>query len=254
MTGAPSLEGLTIANTRAAHQAASFSKQIKAFGGVPVETPLIRVDPAGTSSELGTCLTNLGQYDTIVFTSANAILHTLDIMKSLGIEWSLLNEKTIACVGKKTKALLEEKGITTHIVPNTYDGDHLADALVASLPRGCRVLFPKSSLARDVIEKTLGQAGIHIDAPIAYYTNPEETEVNKLWSLVKEGQVDVITFLSPSTVNAFFSQEVQKEVPVTIGAIGPITEKALTSFGVNHAIVPAEYTTEALLWAIQRNI
>ncbi|MBM7096564.1 uroporphyrinogen-III synthase [Bacillus sp. H-16] len=257
--GLPSLKGLKIANTRAAHQAAPFTRQIEAFGATALEVPLISVQPAGRSSAFFQSLKDIDRYTAVVFTSANAIIHTLTGLSSLKLDKEILRGKTIACVGEKTKMLLEDNGITPHLVPEVFDGEHLAEVLVELLGKNDIVLFPKSNLARNVIETSLKEAGIELDAPVAYITEPNEKEAERLRELARDQKVDVIPFLSPSAVKAFFSsgpKEVADYPPETVklAAIGPVTLSALESLGIKNVIVPEEYTTEALLQEIDQTI
>ena len=66
---------------------------------------------------------------------------------------------------------------------------------------------------------------------------------------------DMFTFTSASTVDNFFELLGERAAPLLAGAqvaaIGPITAQALAVHAVAVAVVPAEYTTTAMVEAIR---
>ncbi|WP_096435966.1 uroporphyrinogen-III synthase [Alteribacter populi] len=250
-----SLDGLRIANTRAKHQAKPFSRLIEKHGGVPVEVPLLEILPAESNSAFTKAfeLEKLNTTDCVVFTSANAVLYTIRHLSDRQIRQ--LQQKKIACVGVKTKQLLEEQGLFPEIMPRRFDAEHLAEVLIDELDNGEKILFPRSSLARDVLESTLKESGFQVIAPIAYYTKLNTGQALELHRMIVEKEVDVVPFLSPSSVHAFFkplSAQEKNELQDYNGfsVIGPITSAALESYQVEQWVIPEEYTTEALLFKV----
>lgn len=136
----------------------------------------------------------------------------------------------IAAVGVKTKLELEKRGYHVDFVPTSFVAEAFAEEFVKRLSGNERILFPKGSLARDVIPVALREMGVSLDELIVYGT---KENVEKKWELIealKVGKVDIITFTSPSTVTSFVRlldgtnwREWTKKC--TIACIGPITEK-----------------------------
>lgn len=78
--------------------------------------------------------------------------------------------------------------------------------------------------------------------------------------MLRERQIDAVTFTSSSTVKNFFARLEQSGVtndearkllePVTIAAIGPITANTAREFGLNIAIEAEIYTIDGLMSAL----
>jgi uroporphyrinogen III methyltransferase/synthase len=79
--------------------------------------------------------------------------------------------------------------------------------------------------------------------------------VDALGKRLKEGNVDVITFTSSSTVTNFLALTGEQLLPeikkAKIACIGPITAKTARDAGLNVEIVPEAYTVSALMDAIE---
>lgn len=246
------LAGKTVLITRAQHQAKQMSVAVKERSGIPLEIPLLRME--GTSHrQIQHIAGQLHSYDWVIFTSKNGVAFFLD-----GLETKIPLTIKIAAVGVKTKLELEKRGYQVHFVPTSFVAETFAEEFLKELSGNERILFPKGNLARDVIPVKLREFGVFLDELIVYGTKVNVEKKQELITALKLGEVSIITFTSPSTVDSFVRllegtnwREWTKKC--TIACIGPITEKEANLY-FPHVIVPKEYTVEALLQCICESI
>ncbi|KZD36583.1 MULTISPECIES: uroporphyrinogen-III synthase [Bacillus] len=246
------LAGKTVLITRAQHQAKQMSVAVKERSGIPLEIPLLRME--GTSHrQIQHIAGQLHSYDWVIFTSKNGVAFFLD-----GLETKIPLTIKIAAVGVKTKLELEKRGYQVHFVPTSFVAETFAEEFLKELSGNERILFPKGNLARDVIPVKLREFGVFLDELIVYGTKVNVEKKQELITALKLGEVNIITFTSPSTVDSFVRllegtnwREWTKKC--TIACIGPITEKEANLY-FPHVIVPKEYTVEALLQCICESI
>ncbi|PEK93627.1 uroporphyrinogen-III synthase [Bacillus mycoides] len=246
------LAGKTVLITRAQHQAKQMSVAVKERSGIPLEIPLLRME--GTSHrQIQHIAGQLHSYDWVIFTSKNGVAFFLD-----GLETKIPLTIKIAAVGVKTKLELEKRGYQVHFVPTSFVAETFAEEFLKELSGNERILFPKGNLARDVIPVKLREFGVFLDELIVYGTKVNVEKKQELITALKLGEVNIITFTSPSTVDSFVRllegtnwREWTKKC--TIACIGPITEKEANLY-FPHVIVPKEYTVETLLQCICESI
>ncbi|EJS03306.1 uroporphyrinogen-III synthase [Bacillus mycoides] len=246
------LAGKTVLITRAQHQAKQMSVAVKERSGIPLEIPLLRMD--GTSHrQIQHIAGQLHSYDWVIFTSKNGVAFFLDSLRK-----KLPGPIKIAAVGVKTKLELEKRGYQVEFVPTAFVAETFAEEFLKELSGNERILFPKGNLARDVIPVKLREFGVFLDELIVYGTKVNVEKKQELITALKLGEVNIITFTSPSTVDSFVRllegtnwREWTKKC--TIACIGPITEKEANLY-FPHVIVPKEYTVEALLQCICESI
>ncbi|MCP9224619.1 uroporphyrinogen-III synthase [Bacillus mycoides] len=246
------LAGKTVLITRAQHQAKQMSVAVKERSGIPLEIPLLRME--GTSHrQIQHIAGQLHSYDWVIFTSKNGVAFFLDSLRK-----KLPGPIKIAAVGVKTKLELEKRGYQVEFVPTAFVAETFAEEFLKELSGNERILFPKGDLARDVIPVKLREFGVFLDELIVYGTKVNVEKKQELITALKLGEVNIITFTSPSTVDSFVRllegtnwREWTKKC--TIACIGPITEKEANLY-FPHVIVPKEYTVEALLQCICESI
>jgi len=233
MTELP-LAGRRVLVTRAAHQAGKLSEELRALGAEPVEVPVLEIRPPESFTALDESLRNLGSYEWLVFSSANAVRTFAQRAKQEGIILRPAESLQVAAVGATTAAAVEEIGLKADVVPESY----VAECLVAALTpliAGKRVLLARAAVARDVIPTSLRSAGAQIEVVDAYRNVLPESAPARLRKAVAE-PIDVATFTSSSTVThlADAARLAGLAFPlagVAAISIGPITSKTLREHG-----------------------
>ena len=112
---------------------------------------------------------------------------------------------------------------------------------------GKKILLPRASVARDILPLELKKMGAEIYVVDAYKTVKPVEKANEIKNMLKNGEIDVITFTSSSTVKNFmpyFEEDKKMLDNVTIASIGPITAKTVEEFGLKNNIVSDKHTIE----------
>jgi uroporphyrinogen-III synthase len=120
--------------------------------------------------------------------------------------------------------------------------------------RGRLVLLPRTDIAREETPGALRAAGALVDDIVFYRTVPAPLDPAARAEL--DAGIDILTFTSPSTVEAFRAAlgpaaEILA-ARATIACIGPVTAEAVREAGWPVHVLPAEYTTAALVAALAR--
>ncbi|UTR15488.1 uroporphyrinogen-III synthase [Salipaludibacillus sp. LMS25] len=253
------LEGITVLNTRPPHQAQHLSKAIEQEGGVVYELPLISLEPLEDRSRLQRDLERIHTCEWIIFTSVNSFTFFLQAAREVGYApESLLLNKKVAVVGKKTAKCVKEAGYEVDLIPNVFNAEYLRDALIAETDEATSFFYPRSRQARPVLRRGLKLAGRRVFDMVVYDAVPNKSHVEQLHTLIMYKQIDVIILTSPSAVNALFDQvssdlhQLLKE-SFTFAVIGNVTKKALQRYDVNKMIMPETFTSEGLVTVIKKN-
>lgn len=232
--------------TRAAAQAGPLVAALAAVGAEPIAFPTIRIVPAADPAPLAAALRRAasGGFGWIAFTSANAVEHVAMSLGRCDIDPAALSSARIAAVGHATAAALEAVGLATDAVAADATAEGLVAALTVAGIAGERVLYPRGDLARDVLASGLTEAGATVEEVEAYRTLPE-TEVDpEARRLTERGEVDVVTFASPSSVRnlaAALGGDVSPLIRARVVCVGPVTARA----AAEHGLPPHAVATDA---------
>ena len=250
------LKGRRIVITRTAEQAKQLREGLEELGAEVLVLPLIRFLEVEDKSDLDRAIRSLGDFDWLIFTSANAVTFFLGRCRALGVPANNISGK-IAAVGTATKSALNGEGLSASVVPAEFSGAALAREF-GPLIEGKTVLLPRSDRASEDLPAALGRAGANVREVIAYRTARPDTFDQRLVQAIRDGQVDAITFFSPSAFREFgnlmdtdFLRKL-RALPA-FAAVGPVTAQAIRSAGLPVAIEAGEATTASLLTALERH-
>ena len=217
------LEGKRILVTRASEQAGALSERLQAVGAIPVEFPVIRIMPPQDWEPLDSALgklfladaKNLPYYAWLIFTSANGVNIFCERLLSLGFHTENMLGVRVAAIGPATAAALAHYDIPADLVPGEYIAESVAADLIEDTQRreesleGKRILLPRAAEARQVLITGLEQAGAIVDEVAAYTTVAaagDDDQGREVLRLLQNGQIDIITFTSSSTVRNFMQR------------------------------------------------
>ena len=241
------LAGLSVLVTRPRHQAGALSALLRGAGALAVELPVIEIVPV-EQSELQQLLRNVADYDWLVFTSVNTVTV---IAPQLVNQMPLPN---IAAIGDATASALRDQGLKVDLVPETFVAESVVDALVERGVAGSRVLLPRAEVARDALPDGLRAAGATVDVVSVYQTRRARNVSPQVLASLQAGEIDVVTFTSPSTVTNLLELTGGTLPAVTrVACIGPVTAEAARDAGVRVDIVAETYTVPGLVEALIDN-
>ncbi len=260
MSSPQPLTNLTVAITRAAHQADAQRDSLEAAGATVYSYPAIRIiapreiEPLDDALRQATSKSSGSAFDWLVLTSANAVYALAERLRDLSL--GPFDGMKVAAIGPSTaEAAAEMLGLSADVLPEENIAEGLAAAL--EIEEGTRILLPQSAIARPTLADLLREAGAAVTAIDAYRTAIGQGG-DDVPLLLWQGQIDAITFTSASTVN-LFKKRIEADTgglamlqDVVVACIGPVAAEEARRFGLRVRVVPEEYTVEGLTAALGR--
>ncbi len=249
------LMGKRIVVTRAREQASDLVARLTALGAECLEFPTIKIAPPEDWSPLDQALDDLATYDWLIFTSINGVEFFFKRLFALGRDVRALGGLRTAAIGPATAAHLAAFGLKSDILPDNYRAEGVVDAFQKETMRGRRVLLPRARDARSVLPDELARMGANVDEITVYHTLPVAENSDQLLQLLQNGQADLITFTSSSTVknfNALLPEANRQDLlkRVILASIGPITSNTAAELGFTVDLTAETYTIPGLCQAI----
>ena len=250
------LFGKNIAVTRDEPGNAEFAEKIITRGGNPVSFATFQIKLLTETNEFLYALAKFSEYDWIIFTSRNGVAVFFDALEKLKKDARVFASAKIACIGKQTEAKLNEFAIKADFVPTVFTGKEFGNQLISFTNiKGKKLLLLRSEIASDELAEILKLAGAEVDDVTSYTAITLKNDSVSLQEKIRNGEIDWLTFASPSAVQGFFeniSIELINSSKVKIASIGPVTSKELARFGVNVNVTADEHTLDGLLDTIEQ--
>ena len=224
--------------TRDKKQAKEMSDNISKRGAIPVELPFIEIE------NLKIDLESLKKYKAILFNSPNGFNAFFENLKDIRI----LSNIKIGAVGVKTKEVLENYKIIPDFIPEEYLVDRLAEEVVKFTNENDNILIVTSDISPCNIEKYNSLYKRNYEKVVAYNTKKIKVDREKIIEALKD--IDIITFLSSSTVEAFY-ESLDGDFFILgdkkIASIGPMTSETIKRLGMKVSYEAEKYTADGLL-------
>ena len=224
--------------TRDKKQAKEMSDNISKRGAIPVELPFIEIE------NLKIDLESLKKYKAILFNSPNGVSAFFENLKDIRI----LSNIKIGAVGVKTKEVLENYKIIPDFIPEEYLVDRLAEEVVKFTNENDNILIVTSDISPCNIEKYNSLYKRNYEKVVAYNTKKIKVDREKIIEALKD--IDIITFLSSSTVEAFY-ESLDGDFFILgdkkIASIGPMTSETIKRLGMKVSYEAEKYTADGLL-------
>lgn len=248
------LAGRRILVSRPPGQATALSRRIADLGGEVVEVPLIRILPPADWTAVDRALDELGTYDWVVFTSANGVEFFCRRLWERGGDARALAGVGVAAVGEATAATLAERGLRPDLVPGEFRGGAMVDPLAGRCRPGARLLLVRGDLAAPDLPAGLAARGLSPREVVVYHTRSDTVGGEEVRRLLTRGDLDALTFASPSAVDGFLAA-VGPDAPALLGraavaCIGPTTAAAARARGLPVDVVAARSNSEGLAAAL----
>ncbi len=241
-SGRSPLLGRKILITRAREQASALAQKIRALGGEPIEFPTIDFAPLQDFQRLDGALARVGEFDWVVFTSANGVRAVAERLQTPGAEPRTFESTKIAAIGPATARALAEIGLRVDFVPTKFLGEQIASEL--PVERGQRALLLRADIASDALERGLAARGVTVTNIAAYRTIVPSTDKIDL------SEIDAVTFTSSSTVRNFVAMQNGNGLGnAAVFCIGPVTAETAREMGLRVDAVAAEHTIDGLVSA-----
>jgi uroporphyrinogen III methyltransferase/synthase len=254
------LFGRRVLVTRARHQAGELSRLLLAAGALPLELPVIEVEPLDGGPAAARALEGLsrGAYRWLLFTSANAVNMFFQLLAASGRDARALAGVRVAAIGPGTAQALRGHGIVPDLLPREFVAEGLAAALSPHLRPGDGVLLPRAEEARPALVEALAGAGARVEVLPLYRARLPERVPPEPLEMLRRGEVDAVAFTASSTVRnlvALLGDDLGCLQGVAIACIGPVTARAVREvLGRSPDVVAQEYTMAGLVEALCRRL
>jgi hydroxymethylbilane synthase len=249
------LKGARVVVTRPRRQAGPLVAALAERGATVLLLPAIRIEAMTDTSTLDAALVAVrqGHYRWLVFTSANAVEIVTERLAALGMRREQLRGPRVAAVGAATARAAATAGFVVSDVALSPQAEGLAEILIPRMEPGDRVLYPRSAMGREVIPEALRRAGAEVVTIDAYRTLPETTIEAGVLDQVRRGEIDVITFSSPSGVRGvldLLGGDRGALRSVRVVCAGPVTAAAACTAGLQIDAVSDDPGVEGMVEAI----
>ncbi|MBI2846683.1 MAG: uroporphyrinogen-III C-methyltransferase [Chloroflexi bacterium] len=245
------LFGKKVLVTRSRKQASALSALLARHGAEPVELPTIEIEKVEYALEK--VLPDLSKYQWVIFTSANAPEVFFNILLARNLDTRALGSTRICAIGPATAEAVERHGLKVDLVPREYVSEGILESLGAERISGASFLLPRAEEARDTLPKGLRKLGATVDEIPLYKTVPPRKYPNSALKMLLQGEVDIVTFTSSSTVHNLATLLGNRPDALTescIACIGPVTEAAARGLGIRVDVVASEHTIQGLVNAL----
>lgn len=247
------LAGVRVLVTRPADQSTGLVAGLRARGALAAVFPLIGILPLVDFGALDRELLALGAYDWVLFTSQNAVRHTLERARHLRISYADFPKgPKIGVVGPATGKTVASAGLAVAHASKGQRGAALVEELGPELT-GKNVFLPRSDIASREVPEALARLGARVTEVAAYRTVSLAGDGGELERQLGEPP-NAAVFFSPSAVRAFLGsggQRIAERTGARIVAIGPVTRGELETCGVPDVVEARDTTDEAVLGALE---
>jgi len=256
------LFGKRILVTRPKDQSMELVDRLEAMGADAIEAPMIRILPPEDDGPLEDACARAGEFDWIVFSSANAVDAFIGRLLAGPADLRALGGVRLCGVGPGTAEHLTRLGLKVDLVPAEYRAEAVLRALSETGGvKGLKILLPHADIGRELIADELRKQGADVTEIVAYRTIAVEADREgepDIYRMLLERSIDVVTFTSASAVRNFVrilgAEPAADLLAATVVAcIGPVTAEAAAQSNIHTTIQPSSYTIPALVDAIAKH-
>ena len=248
------LFGKRVLVTRSRVQASVLSSMLAERGAEAVELAVIEIKELADTSELDEAVAHLRDYHWVLFTSVNGVEAVWRRMRAMGLDARRFGSAKIGAIGPATAERLQGLGLYPEFISQEYTSESILKGMAQLGVAGCRMLLPRSDIApRDLIEG-LTRLGAEPFEVAAYRTVAPDDVASEGKRRLLNGEIDVITFASSSTVAnlvALLDGDVAAINKAKVACIGPATATAAEKAGIRVDIMAQEHTISGLVAAME---
>ena len=240
------LFGARVAVTRPRDRATTLSDRLRDLGAQVIEMPTIKTVAIENNTKLDEAIDNIENYDWITFTSPAGVKVFMQALHGKKKDVRALYRAKISVLGTGTGKELEKYGLFADLMPKTYDGDSLGQAMAQAVKPNEKVLIPRASKGNmNLVQEIKSVPGVEVNDLAIYDTVYDESTVDVEAEFTQHNTMAVFT--SASTVRGFAA--VAKNVDlttVTALCIGKQTAAQAQSYGMKIHIADSA-TIDALV-------
>jgi uroporphyrinogen-III synthase len=187
------LDGVGVLITRPSHQAAALCRLFEVEGAAVTRFPAIEIQPLADTRTWAARLKPLGDFDLIIFASANAVRYGAALLEQQ-------RDLPLAAIGPATARALNQAGYRVSIQPHEgFDSESLLRHPKLNSIAGRRVLLVKGQGGRELLQRELQRRGAALTLAEVYRREcrvAAADELRALESRFERREIQVITATS----------------------------------------------------------
>jgi uncharacterized protein HemX/uroporphyrinogen-III synthase len=203
---------LCVLVTRPAPLGELLCEEIRAAGGKPIYFPVITILPPADEALFLQQITQLNNYDWVVFISPQAVLHSKIYLKDL--------TASIAAIGKSTMQALQSAGLAVSAVPEEeWNSEGLLDLPSFQAVQDSKIAIIKGEGGRDLITNELEKRGASVTEIQAYQRALPQEDNGPVLQLLRKKSIDVIlctSVLGLTNLMSLFANVELKKIPLLV--------------------------------------
>lgn len=246
------LFGQRVLITRPAHQADGLASMLRELGAETLKQPAIEIADPDDWQPIDTAIDRLGEFDWIVFSSANGVNYFLNRLLQRGHDLRALGTNRLAAIGPGTSDALAEYRLSADLQPEQFRAESLADALTGEAQRGARFLLIRASRGRDVLNERLSDDGGSVEQIVVYQSTDVAALDPSIRSAAEANGIDWITVTSSAIAKSVVRLFGQRLNSFRLASISPITSQTLRESGFEPAAEATTFTMPGVVDAIRR--
>jgi uroporphyrinogen III methyltransferase/synthase len=252
------LFGQRVLVTRPAHQAEGMVRKLEHLGAVVSRMPGVEIREPADFAPVDRALEQLrrGEWDWLVFTSANGVHALLRRLDALGRDLRGLGGVKLAAIGPKTADALREYRLRADVVPaSTFSSEGLAEALGPHVA-GQRVLLARADRGRELVRDELAKVASAVEQVAVYSQADAAAPDADVLDALRRGEIRFVTLPSSNIARAVlgaFDEIIRGRVErgeVRLVAISPETGNAVRALGLPMAAEATTFTEDGLIAAV----
>ncbi len=193
------LEGLGVLVTRPKPQSAPLCRRLEQEGARAVCFPTLSIEPYGERRALTAQLGPLGEFDLVIFVSANAVRFGATLIEQR-------RDVALAALGPATARALNAAGYRVAVQPESgIDSEGLLEHPRLKSAAGKRFLIVKGAGGRPLLEEELRRRGAAVSIAEVYRrvrAQPVPGEIEALGAELESGALRVVTVTSVEIAEA----------------------------------------------------
>ena len=208
-------------STRPYEKNIALFKELEGTNILLLNHPLTEIKPLENYTKFDSIISNLENYQHIIFISTNAVQFFVERLNNLTIK--LPSNITFSCIGPMTKEALENKfDINVHCPKENYDSESLIKNKIFDYLQDKKILIIRGTGGRETLKNSLEEKGAKVDYGECYIRNYLPIEQKKLTQEIKDCTSIFILISSYGSASNFNQHH------------GPWIKDYKTKFIVNH--------------------
>ncbi len=247
------LFGRRIVVTRPAEETDRSATSLEDLGAEVLTAPTVVIRPVDDFSDVDHAITRLSEFDWLVFTSSNGVIHFLDRLLAKGLDLRALGSIGLAAIGPSTADALVSYHLRADLVPTSHRSEALAEALIGRAS-GKRILLARADRGRTILKDELERVA-HVEQVTVYRNTDVSALPVEVANRIEAGSIDWITLTSSAIterLHALLPESARARIgrEIRLASISPLTSEAAARLGWPVAAESADSTWDGLVAAI----